>query len=226
MRKVYAIILLSFCLTIVSCSKDKVPVNEAPSQVNIVFPTDNLLCINNVISFNWTRAEDPENDDIQYNVIIAKNRDLSDVVENRTQSALQFTATLEKGQAYYWSVTPIDENDNRGTATPTAAFFTRGEGVTNYAPFAAEIVSPANNSAVSAGSLSLSWNGNDVDTNDTLTYDVFFGESGNLSLQDDSISATNYSVNVVTGRSYSWRVDVKDQNGAKSIGQVWEFTVN
>lgn len=225
MRKVYAIILLSFSLLVVSCSKE-VPVNEAPGASSIIFPTDNLLCINNVISFSWSQAEDPEDDDVQYNIIIARNRDLSDIVENRTQTANQLTVTLEKGQAYYWNVTPIDENDNRGVSTATAAFLTRGEGVTNYAPFAAEIVSPANNSAVSAGSLTLSWNGNDVDTNDTLTYEVFFGENGNLSLQDDSVSATNYSVDIVTGRSYSWRVDVKDQNGAKSIGQVWEFTVN
>lgn len=227
MRKlVYNIVFVTFCVLISGCSKDPVPVNQAPSVVNAIFPENNQLCISNVITFNWTNAIDPEDEDIEYEIIVARDRGLTNVIENRTQAATQLGVTLEKGEAYYWQITAIDENDNRGESTPVFAFFTKGESVVNYAPFAAELVSPANNGAVSSGSINLSWNGNDVDANDTLTYELFFGEGGNLSLIDDDLSTTNFSVDVTSGRSYSWRVNVKDQHGAKSIGQIWEFTAN
>jgi len=33
-------------------------------------------------------------------------------------------------------------------------------------------------------------------------------------------------VTVSSGKTYFWKVNVKDQNEAKSIGQTWSFTVD
>ena len=33
-------------------------------------------------------------------------------------------------------------------------------------------------------------------------------------------------VTVETGKTYYWKVNTIDNSGAKSIGQVWSFTVN
>ena len=216
--------LASFCLFNFQCSKKRA--NLAPSVVELVFPSENLLCIDNMIDFNWSDAVDPDNDDIEYNLIIAKDRALTDVVENRTLSESQIAITLEKETAYYWKVYALDVNNNLGSSSSIYAFFTKGDGAQNYAPFTSQLLTPNNNTQVAVGSLNLTWDAADANSSDTLTYEVFFGENSTPSLVDDSVTAKSYTVTTEAGKTYFWKVNVKDQNNAKSIGQIWTFTAN
>jgi hypothetical protein len=189
-------VLVFLCVLNIQCSKDEK--NKAPIAVNLIYPTQNLLCTDNTINFNWSKATDPENDALEYNLIIATDRSMTNVINNK-----------------------------QGTSSEIFAFFTKGEGVLNYAPFSAELVSPENNSNQSAStSISLVWDAADINTTDILTYELYFGENSTLTLIDDSLSDKSRIVSVESGKSYSWKVNVKDQNGAKSIGQIWSFTVN
>ena len=225
MKKIIIIVLfVSFCFFNIQCSKDSE--NQAPSSVQLVYPTANLLCIDNNIVFDWSNATDPENDAIEYNIIIASDRAMANIVENRTVTASELSVTLSKAQAFYWTVSAMDINNNQGTTSEVFAFFTKGDGAANNAPFTSELLTPEDNSQVNAGSVSLTWDAADSNAGDTLTYEVFFGENSTLTLQDDSLTAKSFSVSVESGKTYSWKVNVVDQNGAKSIGQIWTFTVN
>lgn len=226
MRKITTI-FFAFCLLITSlkCSKST-PKNEAPGNFDLVFPSKDLLCIDNTITFNWNDAIDPEQDEIEYNIIISKDRQLTDIVENRTVNTSQVTITLEKGIAYYWQVNALDVANEQGTASDVFAFYTKGEAVSNYAPFMAELTSPENNGTINAGAIDLSWEASDIDATDVLTYEVLFGEGTNLNVVESALTNKNFSVTVATGNSYSWQINVTDSAGAKSIGQVWTFTVN
>jgi hypothetical protein len=226
MRKL--VIIITLCASgflAVSCSKDE-PANQPPSVVQLTYPTQDLLCISNVIPFNWSDATDPENDVLEYNIIVAKDRQLTDVVENVTLSASQIEIILEKGTPFYWQVSAVDEVNNQMSTSATFAFFTKGNGVTNYAPFMADLKSPENNTNVSAGSLDLVWEATDTNTEDTLSYELFFGENGALSSIGTSLTVQTYAVSVVSGKTYSWKVNVIDNWGAKSVGQTFTFTVN
>lgn len=78
MKKAYIkLVLIVCCGLLINCSKKA---NQAPSEVDLVFPSADLLCIENTITFNWTEAIDPENNDVEYNIIIAKDRDRKSVV--------------------------------------------------------------------------------------------------------------------------------------------------
>ncbi|PQJ82746.1 glycoside hydrolase family 78 protein [Polaribacter glomeratus] len=223
-RVVNISVLLFFCFLTIQCSKDK---NKAPTAVRLMFPTQNLLCIDNTITFNWSKATDPDNDQVTYNLIIATDREMTNVVENSSSTDLKTTVTLEKQTAYYWKVDALDVKNNQGTASETFSFYTKGDGVLNYAPFSAELVSPKNNSNLSTTtSISLIWDAADANTTDTLTYELYFGENSSVVLMDDSLSEKSFTVSVKSGKTYSWYVNVKDQNAAKSIGQTWSFTVN
>jgi len=224
MKQLKILFVICFCFLLTQCSK-KVS-NQAPSAVSLIYPSENLLCIDNVINFNWGTATDPENDEVQYNIIIAKDRALTNIVENRTISERQVTIILLKDTPYYWKVDALDIDNNQGTASEVFAFFTQGQGVSNYAPFTSVLLTPENNSQLSSVSVNLTWDSGDANVNDTLTYEVFFGEDTNPSLVDDTLTSKSYTVSVASGKTYFWKVDVKDQNGAKSIGQVWRFTVN
>lgn len=226
MQRVFIITLIVglFLLT-TQCAKD--PKNQVPTAVDLIYPTNNLLCINNTINFNWSEATDPEKDELEYNLIIATDRAMTNVVKNTTITSLQTTITLDKTTAYYWRVDALDVKNNQGTSSEVYTFYTKGEGVVNYAPFTAELVSPENESEQTATtSISLVWDAADANTTDTLTYELYFGENSTLTLIDDSLSEKTHVVSVESGKTYSWKVNVKDQNGAKSIGQTWTFTVD
>ena len=225
MKKILISIVLVFASFVsIQCSKD--PKNRAPSAVNLIYPSQNLLCIENTITFNWSEAIDPENDALEYNIIIATDRAMTNIIENETTTSSELTFILEKQTAYYWKVDALDVKNNQGTESEIFAFYTKGEGVLNYAPFASELVSPENNGQVNATSVSLTWEAADADTDDILSYELYFGENSDLNLMDDTLTEKSYTVSVESGKTYSWKVNVKDQYEAKSIGQTWIYTVN
>ena len=224
MKKAYIkLVLIVCCGLLINCSKK---VNQAPSEVDLVFPSADLLCIENTITFNWTEAIDPENNDVEYNIIIAKDRALTDVVENRTLTESQIEITLEKETAYYWKVDALDVNNNLGSSSEIFAFYTKGDGEQNYVPFTSQLLTPNNNAIVASGALELTWKAGDPNLDDVLTYEVYFGENADPALVDDAVSTKSFSVNAIAGTTYYWKVNVKDEAGAKSIGQIWSFTAN
>tara|TARA_R110000868_G_scaffold320583_3_gene581506 strand:- start:1978 stop:2640 length:663 start_codon:yes stop_codon:yes gene_type:complete len=200
--------------------------NLAPSQSSLIYPSENLLCIDNNIAFNWAESIDPEGDVVKYKLSIAKNRTLADIVEQRTVSGTGITITLEKGVAYYWRIIPIDNKGNEGDATATLAFYTEGNGISNYAPFTAALVAPNNDSFVDAGTVSLIWKGGDTNVDDILTYELFFGDIQNPPMVSNNLSTETSDVVVEPGKTYYWKVNTLDNAGAKTIGQEWMFNVN
>jgi len=216
--------LMAFFAVGASCSKDT-PINEAPTQVQLIYPSKDLLCINNNINFDWSDATDPENDDIEYNIIIASDRAMTNDVQSLTVVSSEALISLEKETAYYWKVESIDINNEIGSSSEIFAFFTSGDGIENYAPFTAEAISPLNEASVAAGSVNLNWNGSDTNSEDTLTYQLFFGENSAIEVESD-LTESSYTITSEPGKTYFWKVNTIDQHGAKSIGQTWSFTVN
>ncbi|GAA3601092.1 hypothetical protein Q4Q39_12570 [Flavivirga amylovorans] len=209
-----------------ACGGSDDSVNLAPSTAQLIFPSVDLLCIDNAIAFNWNAATDPEGNAISYKLTIARDRALSDVVEQRTVTTTNVTITLEKAVAYYWRVIAVDNETNEGEPTATQAFYTAGDGVSNYAPFTAALVSPGFDSNINPGTVSLNWTGADTNTEDTLTYELYFGEESNPPLVADNLSTETSTVNIVSGKTYYWKVNTLDGSGAKTIGQIWKFNVN
>lgn len=229
MRKVIKTIALFSLPLLVACGGgSKEPVNESPSKVNLIYPTPNLLCIDNAITFDWSDATDPNKDNVSYKIEISTNREMTNIIENQTASTSKKDITLDKGTALYWRVTAIDAKGLAGETSDVSAFYTKGDGVANSAPFTAEIVSPADEKTdVAVGEVTLEWKG--VDSNDatnTLKYEVFFSEDMDPASIETNYSETTKKVTVASGKTYYWKINTIDPLNAKSIGQVWSFKVN
>lgn len=239
-KKLYNIIaVLFFSIVILSCggsdgdggsggvqSEPSAP-NTAPNAVSqLIYPTSDLLCIDSTVIFEWAAVTDPDGDTVSYELRVALDNTMTNLVEQVTTTATTKTLTLQPGTAYYWTVTAKDAEDS-ASPSQVFAFYTEGQGVSNYAPFLADLVSPEEADAVIAGTTPLSWSGADVDVNDTLTYDVYFGTANPpTTIVATDITENTFDVSTQVATTYYWQVDTKDNSGTKTIGAVWTFTTN
>lgn len=227
-------IYLSFiCLSIFSCggSEDSgtsaEKENTAPSIPLLLSPTNNKLCIDNLVNFQWDVAVDAEKNPIIYQIQVAKDNQFLQIVKTSEGTANAQLISLEKGVAYYWRVKATDSKNLASNYSPIYSFYTEGVGFTNHLPFSPELVSPVLNGDLNAASVTLKWNATDVDVNDVLLYDVFFGTSNPPTQKlGENRAATTLGVDLQASKNYYWRVVVKDNKGGETIGQVWTFKTN
>ena len=201
-----------------------VAVNKAPSTPTQSAPTNNQLCIDNVVTFEWNAATDPEGDAITYELQIATNNLFSQNLQTRISTSTTTSISLEKGVAYYWRIRSDDSRNNSSGYSSTFSFYTEGDGVSNHLPFSPAIVTPALNATVQVATTTLEWTASDVDTNDTLTFDIYLDTvNPPASKVSENQLETILNVDLTASQSYYWKVVVKDDKGGITIGQVWNF---
>jgi len=184
------------------------PSNPTPSNNS----TD--VHINSILS--WSGG-DPDNDNVTYNVYLGTNSNLTLEAEGinetyYTPSSLDYLTT------YYWRVEATDEY-GYSTNGSIWHFTTRD----NAAPFIPSDPIPANESTNVYIDAILSWQGGDPD-NDTMTYDVYFGEVETPPKVASNISNTTFEPTIMnTTTTYYWRIVSWDEHGHFTSSPVWNF---
>jgi hypothetical protein len=202
-------------------------VNTAPTVPTLSAPANNSLCIDNAVNFQWNASTDAEGGTITYEIQISKNTLFSQIVHTLTSTTANKSITLEKGIAYYWRVKATDNKNLASNYSATFSLYTEGVGVKNHLPFSPVLVSPALNSVQTATTINLQWTASDVDTSDSLTYDVYFGTASSpTAIVSANQSANSLSRTVTASTKYYWKVVVKDNKGGQTIGQIWSFTTD
>ena len=198
------------------------PENVAPTVPVLTLPVDNKLCVDNTVNFEWNKSTD--NGTITYKIEIAADNQFNDIVETIETASNSQNIELEKNTAYYWRIKATDAEGLASEYSSVYKFYTAGDAVVNHLPFAPELVAPTINSTVSAATVSLQWNATDVDENDELTYDVYFGTANPPTEKiSENTAAQTTDVTLEAAKLYYWRVVAKDNNGGETIGQVWKF---
>ena len=227
-KYLYLIVVVSSLVACGGSGDDPAPIpvveNKIPSIPVLVAPVNNLLCSDNTVSFNWDSSLDLDGDAIKYTIQIAKDNQFSQIVHDNNIPETAITFTLDKGKAYYWRVKATDSKSLSSSYSTVFNFYTEGEGEKNHLPFSPELVKPELNSVVQTTTATLEWSASDVDTGDTLTFDVFFGTT-NLPVTKigNNQTAKKLDVNIEPSKSYYWKVLVKDGKGGETIGQIWNF---
>ncbi len=218
-----------FILTVVfllgACDKsEEKPGNEPPTVPLLVYPTNNLLCIENEVDFEWQPATDPNGDNIAYEVEIAKDKAFTGAgkVSQITQGT-SVTVSLERGIAYYWRVRAVDSFAAAGEFSPINSFYVEGEGVSNYLPFTPTLVSPEMDGSITGTEVMLKWAADDIDV-DVLMYDIYYSsENPPATMLSEDLTETSITASVESGKTYYWRVVVKDEKGGQTKGPIWSF---
>ena len=224
MKKISLFILSLTLFSSCSSGGDEGDAQTPPTIPSLVYPTNNLVCIDNTVEFKWNASSDAQNDAITYQLDVATDNAFTKNVVTSTTTLLSKSLSLEKGKFYYWRVKAIDSKNKAGKYTSVYTFFTENQGIVNHLPFIPEIKLPVLHSDVSGSSITLSWTAVDAD-NDNLLYDVYLGTS-NFPTQKvaSDLSAASYTASSLTSSTkYYWKVVVKDGKGGNTIGPVWDF---
>jgi len=227
--KKYSLLLL-ISLSFLSCGgggddppPTPTPVNKAPSTPLQSAPTNNLLCIDNLVPFQWSVSTDPDGDAISYQLQIATNTSFTENLQTNVVTGTSTSVSLAKGIAYYWRIKAVDSKNASSSYSSTFNFYTEGEGISNHLPFIPALTGPDLNSVITATSVTLEWSASDVDE-DPLTFDVYLGTNNPPTTKiGDNQSATSLTTAVNASTNYYWKVVVKDDKGGQTIGQIWNF---
>ncbi len=221
-----SLFILSLIL-LVSCSSggDEGDAQTPPTIPSLVYPTNNLVCIDNTVELKWNASSDTQNDAITYQLDVATDNAFTKNVVTSTTTMLSKSLSLEKGKFYYWRVKAIDSNNKVGKYSSVYTFFTENQGIVNHLPFMPEIKTPVLHSSISGSTTTLSWTAVDAD-NDNLSYDVYLGTSNppTQKVASDLSTATYEVSSLSAGTQYYWNIVVKDGKGGTTIGQVWSFS--
>lgn len=201
--------------------------NTAPSVPNLSYPANNLVCINNVITFQWVASVDAQNDAVSYQLEVATDNSFSQNLNSTINSGLTKQITLEKGKMYYWRVKATDSKNASSSYSAVNNFYTEGDGIVNHLPFAPVLVAPVLNSIQTKGTINLSWTAVDADASDVLKYDVYLGTAGNSTEKvATDLTLKTFDAIISNSGNYYWKVVVKDGKGGTTVGQVWNFKVD
>lgn len=229
MRKLFFICWISF--GIVSCGGGDEPISEpqnvAPSIPNLIAPTNGNVCIDNSVTFEWETATDPEKDAISYQLEIAKDNQFTQIIKSTESNTTSQNTTLEKGLTYFWRVKATDSKKLASKYSSIFSFYTEATAISNKLPNFPNLVAPILGLGLNAGTTSLQWSATDADTNDILTYDVYFGlDNPPTAKVVDNKTSTSVDVTTVSQKRYYWKVVVKDNKGGQTIGTIWNFKTN
>ncbi|MFV8377079.1 hypothetical protein [Flavobacterium sp. LB1P71] len=228
-KKFIYVAVIGFLLISCGGGDDPVPTpkNEAPTAPILVAPANNKLCVDNLVSFQWNVSTDSNNDPITYEIQVAKDNQFLQIVKTFEGPANSQNILLEKGVAYYWRVKATDNKSLSSDYSSVYNFYTQGEAVVNHLPFSPELVQPVLNTVLNTATATLKWKASDVDVNDILVFDVYFGaDNPPISKVSENLVTNTLNVPVVPLKEYYWKVVVKDGKGGEAIGQTWKFKTN
>lgn len=226
------IIVIFILIAVVSCSggKRSNPVPVPPAKATLISPAANLVCVTGAvisdskssITFRWNASANTDSYDLHITDLLT-----SVPLGTQTTTDTNYTTTLSRGIPYSWFI--VSKSSGGMTSTSDSwKFYNSGSGITTYAPFPAEIISPVFGAVVTAttGAIKLIWTGSAIGSNIT-GYDIYFGTNPTPPLLKSAVQDMSLdNVSVVSGSIYYWKVITKDSQGDTSDSGLFQFSVN
>ena len=207
------------------------PPPSPPGSVTLTAPANGKVCetgtstsdIKSNVDFSWQASSNTSTYDLQ-----VTNLNTSAVVNKTGLTSTNSTVELDKGQPYIWKVISKNTATTQTGTSTSWKFYLAGQGITNYAPFPADLKTPNSGSTVSRssdGKVTFTWEGSDPDQGDELKYTLYVDKTdGKQSPASDltNISAKTVDVALNAGTLYYWRVKTSDGTNS-SFSIVYSF---
>ena len=195
--------------------------NSNPSIPDIVAPLDQATDVAaDSVQLQWSSSDADVDDQVYYDLYFGEQTPPPLYKAGLSSAEFVFN-NLNSFTTYNWKVVARD-NHNAISEGAVWSFVTG-----NTPPPAPLDPIPANDGSIgNYQSVTLKWDAAiDLNTNDSITYDIYFGPAGSqLVLVAENYLTTSYTV---TGLdpwlSYNWKVVAKDNHGAVSQSDTWVF---
>lgn len=200
-----------------------------PGETALIAPVNNSECVTGT-SLSATQSKvtlewNPATNATGYFVYVKNLQTQGALQQFNAGNAVTLDVTLQKGVPYSWYVSARNEDGN-STNSATWKFYNAGEGVSNYAPFPAEVLFPGMSATISGPTVTLQWDTSDID-NDIQNYKVYLGTNPNPTTLLATVSSQELTgVGVVSGATYYWKVVTTDTQGNASTSPVFQFKTN
>ncbi len=229
-KKIFVIVAFIFTLMLTGCGGggNDDPVKPAPGVLTLSSPADNTACLKSSSSgltasvvLSWSIASNADSYQIEI-----KNLNTQTTTTYSTNS-LSYTASLAVNTPYSWNVVAVN---TIGKATsPVWKFYLSGTAASNYAPFPADLTTPAldaivNANGASAVQVTFQWTGSDPD-NDIASYTFYLDNINASTVAVASQTASVLTQNLSSNKTYYWKVLTTDKVGNTSTSAVSSFQV-
>jgi hypothetical protein len=198
-----------------------------PSAATLSFPANNEEC-NTGVSLNSTQSRvdfewNASNNTTSYTLVVQNL--LTNAIGNTNATTNFASVTLNKNTPYKWWVISKNTSTSETATSSEWKFYNAGDAVKSYAPFPAELVSPALGSSTTNTSVSLEWTGSDVD-GDISSYDIYFGTvNPPVDLLNTTTAQKLENITVSAVNTYYWKVVTKDEENNTSTSEIFQFKV-
>ena len=201
-----------------------------PGKSTLTAPANNKTCetgtsvsaTQSEVTFTWVVSAATNTYDLK-----VTNLNTSVAINRTALTATTAQVPLDKGVPYSWNITSKSTASTTSTASDTWKFYLLGPGIVNYAPFPADLKTPASGSTVTRdgdGKVTFTWDGSDPDgdsLNYTLYVDTTDGKQTPPTAQTD-LTVKTLAVALDAATTYYWRVKTSDgTNSSYSI--VYSF---
>jgi uncharacterized protein (TIGR02145 family) len=192
--------------------------NLPPEKPYNPVPADGVGDIDPLNTVLYWSCSDPNNDQLVFDFYFGENNPPEPFMYDVQDTSIDISGMMQVGTIYYWKIVAKDGmNETEGDIWSFAT-------LTNAPPATPSNPNPPDNQGMPWGSGIISWSCSDPD-NDTLTYDVYFGEMAEeLDLIAGGISDTSYMLdNLLYYHPYYWKIVVHDPY-FDVYGPIWTFT--
>lgn len=225
MKNIYKLSLVFLALAFVNCggSSDE-EVIEKPSASTLKTPLKDTECQTGTVfsetesdvPFEWNAAANTT----KYTLIVTNLNDKTS--KQKDVSSNSTTLRLVRGVPYSWKVLSKSSTTTITATSDSWKFYNAGLGVTNYAPFPAEVASPTIGSNTQK-TVTLKWTATDID-NDITKYEVYLGTTNPPTvLQAITTAQQTAELTLLANTIYYWKVVTIDSKNNSSTSPIFDF---
>ena len=141
------------------------------------------------------------------------------ITQNKTGDTYYCNKTYQQPGIYTYHIWAKDTSDNHNISSDYTFE------IINQPPYIPSDPDPYDSEEDVDVDHDLSWIGGDPDPGDTVTYDVYFGDSSPPPQVATGQSDTSYDPGTLEySTTYYWKIVAWDNHGASTEGSIWDFT--
>jgi len=195
--------------------------NNPPNTPYNPHPLDGESNVTITTDISWSGGDPDPGDTVTYDVYFDSLSPPNQVASNQTNNLWNTPGDLEYDTQYYWKIVSWDDEGERSLGDEWY-FITGSE--PNEPPYVPSNPNPEDGAIDVFTYADLSWTGGDPNPGDTVTYDIYFGNSNPPPLNESGWSINSYDPGTLDYETtYYWKIVSHD--GEYSVdGPIWSFT--